>query len=515
MSDARAEPQLLRRIGLFLGPLAAVILYLALPHASPDASGAISAGLTHAGRMTLAIGAWLAVWWITEAIPIEAAALLPLVAFPLAGVCAMKAAAAPYADEVVFLFLGGMMIGATMERWGLHRRVALLTMLALGTRPAMLIAGLLCATALLSMWVSNTAAAVMMLPIANGVVKLVHQRNDSGPHPHAKQAKNFAVAAMLAVAYGASIGGVGTLVGTPPNGVLAAFMRQTFSDSLTFGEYLKIGLPTMLLVLPVCWLLLLALFPMRGLHAEGAHHMLREDLRTLGRVTRGEWIVILVFALASLLWIFREPLAMALHLYRDRPGAAAGAKPEILLTDAGIAIGASLLLFLIPVRGKEGVFTLDWKTAGALPWGILLLFGGGLSLAAAIEANGVDKFLASAFHGLQGLHPFVLLLITAALAVFASEIGSNTAVATVLLPIVATAAPALGIRPELLCFAVSFGVSLAFMMPSGTPPNALAFTSGHLRVPDMARAGLCLNLASIAIIAAVVYWVGPWVGVGG
>lgn len=515
MTDARVEPQLFRRLGLFLGPLVAVVLYVLLPHATLDSAGTMTSGLSHAGRMTLAIGAWLAVWWISEAIPIEAAALLPLVAFPLAGVCNMKAAAAPYADEVVFLFLGGMMIGSAMERWGLHRRVALLTMLALGTRPAMLIAGLLCATALLSMWVSNTAAAVMMLPIANGVVKLVHQRNDSGPHPHAKQARNFAIAAMLAVAYGASIGGVGTLVGTPPNGVMASFVRQNLGGSLSFTDYLKIGLPTMLLVLPVCWILLLALFPMRGLHAEGAHHLLREDLRTLGPVSRGEWTVLAVFALASFLWIFREPVAMMLHLYRDRPGAAPGAKPEILLTDAGIAIGAALLLFLIPVRGKQGTGALDWKTAGALPWGILLLFGGGLSLAAAIETTGVDKFLASAFHGLQGLHPFVLLLITAALAVFASEIGSNTAVATVLLPIVATAAPALGIRPELLCFAVSFGVSLAFMMPSGTPPNALAFTSGHLRVPDMARAGLALNLASIAIIATVVYWVGPWVGVGG
>lgn len=509
MSDASGGMPPLRKLGLFLGPLAAVVIYFVLPTAQLDTAGAAISGLSHAGRMTLAIGAWLAVWWITEAIPIEAAALLPLVAFPIAGVASMKSAASPYADEVVFLFLGGMMIGAAMERWGLHRRVALLTMLGLGTRPAMLIAGLLCATALLSMWVSNTAAAVMMLPIANGVVKLVHQRNEGGVHPHAKEARNFAVAAMLAVAYGASIGGVGTLVGTPPNGVMASFIRQNLNGSLSFTEYLKIGLPTMMLVLPVCWGLLLWLFPMRGLHAEGAHHMLKTEMRALGPVSRGEWTVLSIFALASFLWIFREPVAMALHLYRERAGAAA--KPEILLTDAGIAIGASLLLFLIPVRGKAGVFALDWKTAGALPWGILLLFGGGLSLAAAIEANGVDKFLASAFHGLAGLPPFVVILITAALAIFASEIGSNTAVATVLLPIVSTAAPALGVRPELLCFAVSLGVSLAFMMPSGTPPNALAFTSGHLRVADMARAGLCLNVACVLIIAGVVYWVGAGV----
>ncbi len=513
MSESGGLP-LLRKLGLALGPLAAIVIYVLLPSSHLEPTGATASGLSHAGRMTLAIGAWLAVWWISEAIPIEAAALLPLVAFPLAGVTNMKSAAAPYADEVVFLFLGGMMIGAAMERWGLHRRVALLTMLALGTRPAMLIAGLLAATALLSMWVSNTAAAVMMLPIANGVVKLVLQRHDAGPHPHPKQARNFAVAAMLAVAYGASIGGVATLVGSPPNGVLAAFMRQSFGDSLTFGEYLRIGLPTTLIVLPVAWALLLLLHPMRGLHAQGAHHLLRAELRSLGPVSRGECTVLAVFALASFLWIFREPVAIWLRLYRDRPGAPPGSKPEILLTDAGIAIAAALLLFLIPVRAKQGVFALDWKTIGALPWGILLLFGGGLSLAAAIEANGVDTFLASAFYVLQGLHPFVLLLVTAALAVFASEIGSNTAVATVLFPIVATAAPALGIRPELLCFAVAFGVSLAFMMPSGTPPNALAFTSGHLRVPDMARAGLALNLASIAIIAAVVYWIGPWIAVG-
>lgn len=506
-----------RLIGLVLGPVIAAIIFFILPAEQRDAAGQLVGGLSNSGRATLAVGGWLAIWWITEAMPIEAAAMLPLALFPIAGVASMKAAAAPYADEVVFLFLGGMLLGAAMERWNLHRRIALLVMLSVGTRPALLVGGLLFATAILSMWVSNTAAAIMMLPIAVGVIRLAHDRHlaaggaidpdasagDSSP------ARRFAVAAVLAVAYGASIGGVGTLVGTPPNGVLAGFLRTRFDDTLTFGEYFRLGFPVMLVVLPIAWALLLVLHPVRGMKLEGAEQLLRSELRGLGPVSRGEWSVITVAGLASFAWIFREPLAAALGLVRARAG---GGKPEVLLTDAGIAIFAAMLLFLIPVGIRRGEFALDWKTASRIPWGVLLLFGGGLSLAAAIEANGVDRYLAGMFQGLAGWPPLAVVLVTAAAAVFFSEIGSNTAVATVMLPVVATAAPVVGVHPYVLCFAVSFGVSLAFMMPSGTPPNALAFTTGHLRVRHMVRAGILLNLACILLITAAVYWLAPVVG---
>lgn len=491
-----------RVIGLVLGPLVAAALYLLLPLEQRDAAGAVVSGLTPAGRMTLAIGGWLAVWWITEAIPIEAAAMLPLALFPLAGVATMKDAAAPYADEVVFLFMGGMLLGAAMERWHLHQRIALMVMLALGSSPPRLIAGLLCATALISMWVSNTAAAIMMLPIAIGVIELAHtQHEEAGNTREDKAARNFAVASLLAVAYGASIGGVATIIGSPPNGVMVSFANRTLGETVTFGEWFKIGLPVMLVTLPVTWLLLMSIYNPRGLRVSGAKEMLRLRLRDLGPVSRGEWIVLAVFTLAALAWIFRVPLAETLNLTRERNG-----RTEYLLTDAGIAIIAAMLLFVIPVRWKQAEFVLDWRTAGKIPWGILLLFGGGLSLAAAISANDVDEFLGRLFQGMSGLHAIAVIAIIAASAIFVSEIGSNTAVATVLLPVVATVAPALGVPVLPLCFAVALGVSLAFMMPSGTPPNALVFTSGHLRVREMVKAGFALNLACVVIITAACYW---------
>ncbi len=513
-SEPHADPWTTSRlIGLFLGPLAAALLYFILPTQLHNAAGEVTATLTAPGRMTLAIGAWLAVWWVTEAIPIEAAALLPLVAFPLCGVATFKETAMPYADEVVYLFLGGMLLGCAMERWHLHRRLALLVMLKVGTSPPKLLAGILLATALLSMWVSNTAAAIMMLPIAAGVVRIAQKSStpdlsESSSEGPGRAAKNFGVASMLAVAYGASIGGVATLVGTPPNGVCAAFISKTYQDTLTFSEWIKLGVPVMLVTLPICWALLLLMFPTRNLNIQGASDLLKREHESLGKTSTGEWLVIAVFSLASLAWIFRPQLVQLFNLTKQT----ADGKTISLLTDAGIAITASLLMFLIPVKPREGVMLLDWRTARTIPWGVLLLFGGGLTLAAAVEANGVDKVVASLFAGLHGMHPLIVVLIVTAAAMFISEIGSNTAVATVLLPIVATAAPAIGVHPYMLIFAVTLAVSLAFMMPSGTPPNALVFSSGYLRVPQMVRAGFFLNLACVVIITTACYFVVKWMG---
>lgn len=499
-----------RLIGLFLGPLLAVVLYRLLP--TQPADSVVVIGLTHAGKMTLAIGAWLAAWWVTEAIPLEAAALLPLVAFPIAGVCDMERAASPYADEVVFLFLGGMIIGTAMERWGLHRRVALFSMLLIGTRPAALIAGLLCTTAVLSMWVSNTAAAIMMLPIAMGIVALTRPAesepvvDEGSPQEHASQ--HFATAAILAVAYGASIGGVGTLVGTPPNGVMASFVAKTYQQPLTFGDWLKIGLPTMLMVLPLAWVLLLVMFPFRHLRVAGARDMLVEQSKKLGRVSRGEWAVIVVFVFVSVCWILRVQIAEMLGIV----GVDKGGRQIVLLTDAGIAIMGAMLLFIIPVRPARGEFAMDWRHASKLPWGILLLFGGGLSLSAAIKANSVDAYVATLMNGLVGMPSWLVVLCVALAAIFISEIGSNTAVCLVLLPIGASMATAVGVSPYELCFAIALGSSLAFMLPSGTPPNALAYSTGHLRIGQMIRGGLALNFVCAIIITLVVHFLGPAIG---
>jgi sodium-dependent dicarboxylate transporter 2/3/5 len=497
-----------RWIGLILGPLAAALLSLLLPEGTVNQAGELVGGLTHAGRLTVAVGAWLSIWWLTEAIPIEAAGLLPLAVFPVLGVASIRDTAAPYANEVIFLFMGGLFLGAALERWGLHKRIALRVMLLVGARPDRLVGGIMLATALISMWVSNTATAVMMLPIAVSVVRLIVEHASRTPGTQDDlHAKRFAVAAMLAVAYGASIGGVATIIGTPPNGVLAAFVKDRYADEISFAEWLKVGLPLVAFVLPVAWLLLTrVLFPMKLAETPDARALLLRELRELGPMSRGEWLILAIFSATALAWIFRVPLAEALGLTRPRPGR----PPETLLSDAGIAIASALLMFAIPVDRARGVFLLDWKSAGRVPWGVLLLFGGGLSLADAVEANRVDDAIATLLGGLAGVHPVLIILAVTTAAVFISEIGSNTAVVTTFLPIVAVVAAKLGIHPYLLAFPVTIAASYAFMMPSGTPPNALVFSSGYLHVRDMVKAGFWLNLISIAAITALFTLAGSW-----
>jgi sodium-dependent dicarboxylate transporter 2/3/5 len=491
-------------LGLILGPLSAAVLYLVLPEARVDESGQLIAGLTREGRLTVAAGAWLAAWWLTEAIPIEAAGLLPLALFPLLGVATMRQAAAPFANEVIFLFMGGMLLGAGLERWNLHKRIALMIMLAAGTRPDRLIAGIMIAAAFISMWVSNTATAVMMLPIAAGVVRLMIDRSAA---PDLER-RHFGSAAMLAVAYGASIGGVATLIGTPPNGVMAAFVKERYDDSIGFARWMGVGLPTMLVLLPVAWVLLTrSVFRLPRSPLPDAAGLLRAELAALGPMSRGERSVLLVFAAAAIAWIFREPISLALGLYTPRDGRG----PDLWLTDAGIAVIAALTLFILPA-GKR-VPVLDWRAASRIPWGVLLLFGGGLSLAEAVTTHGVDEAIGRAFHGLAGLHPIVIVLSVTAVVIFVTEIGSNTAVTTTFLPVVAALSSRLDLPPYPLLLAVALSASCAFMMPGGTPPNALVFSAGHLRVHEMVKAGFWLNLAAIAVITAVAWLLaGPCLG---
>ncbi len=477
-----------RWLGLAAGPFAALGLYAFLEDAD---------GLSEAGQRTLAAAAWMAVWWITEALPIEATALLPLCVFPLLGIADMEASAAPYADPVIFLFLGGVMLGAAMERWGLHRRLALLAMLAVGTRPAQLVGGIMAVTAAISMWVSNTATAVMMLPIGLSLVQFTSGRGQSA---------NFAKCMMLGIAYAATIGGIGTVIGTPPNAVAMGFIERRYGVEIGFLEWLKIGLPILIVFLPLAWLCLVKLvFPCPGTPVSGARAMIQEELRALGPLSRGEALTGVVFFLAAVAWVLRQPLAGWLGLV-DRP---AGAPAEYLLTDAGIAMIAALMLFTLPVDARSRTFLLEWKDTARLPWGVLLLLGGGLTLASAFGANGVDRYIGSGFQALSGLPVLAVVGIVTATVVFTTELGSNTAVVNIFLPIVAAAAVDLGVHPYLLIFPTALAASYAFMMPMGTPPNALAFASGHLRVPDMAKAGFLLNLLSILVITLFIYYAAP------
>jgi sodium-dependent dicarboxylate transporter 2/3/5 len=481
-----------RRIGLYAGPMLAAALYLLLPQAVP-----------HGARATAAVGALMATWWLSEAIPLEATSLLPIVLFPLLGVCGVRGAAAPYGSDVIFLFMGGLILGLAMERWGLHRRIALVALGLVGTRPAMLLAGLMAASGLISMWVSNTATTVMMLPIAVSIAALA--QGSRGPGGRGGPGPGFTTAMMLGVAYAASIGGVGTLVGSPPNAILNGLAgRLEIRPAITFAGWMPVGCTVVALFMPLAWLVLVALYRVPRARLEGLTERVAAMKAGLGPMSRGEWATLLVFMAAAGLWITRVPVGRALGLIRTDPGG----RPFEGLTDAGIAIAAALALFLIPVD-RRGTRAMDWPTAVRLPWGVLLLFGGGLSLAEAMTTSGLDAQIGSALGVLSGLHPLLIVFCITALVVFLTEITSNTAVATTFLPIAHAVAGEIGVHPYTLMVPAAVAATYAFMMPVGTPPNALVFATGRVSIRQMASTGIVLNLIAIVLITAVCYWLAP------
>ena len=484
----------MRSAGLFAGPALAAVCYWLLPlHYSTGPGEWVE--FTHAGRATLAMMVWMATWWLTEAVDIEVTALLPIVAFPVLGIAPLAKVLPPYAADVIFLFMGGFIIGLAIERWGLDRRIAFFTLRLVGARPGAIVAGFMAVTAFLSMWVSNTACAAMMVPIALSVIDLVLRTRtgvglkESGGIPQERVAeRNFATGLLLSVAYAASIGGVATIIGSPPNGIAVRYVQQTFQKEVTFFDWLLIGGPFTLVFLPIAWLLITqVLFPARLGEIEGGRKHFDDEYRKLGPLTRGEKIVLAVFSVTALLWVF-GPMVRSV----------------VALSDAGVAMLAALALFLIPVEPAKGVRAMDWKTAVKLPWGVLMLFGGGLTLAGSVEANGVSEFIGNASRGLSGLHPVVLLLAITTMTVFLSELTSNTAQVATMVPVLAAMAPVLGINPYVLIIACTLGASSAYMMPVGTPPNAIVFGTGLVRMPQMMKAGVWLNLAGILVITALV-----------
>jgi sodium-dependent dicarboxylate transporter 2/3/5 len=453
----------------------------------------------------------MAAWWFTEAIPVYATALLPLVLLPLLRATTMKAAAAPYAHELIFLFMGGFLLALAMERWGLHRRVALAALRVAGDRPINVVGAFMAVSAGLSMWVSNTATAIMMLPVALSVIGLVSQSSapletgeDAGPPDAA--VGSFGVALLLGIAYAASIGGVATPIGTPPNLFLLSYVDAHLDREISFVRWMALAVPLVAVFLPIAWLLLTrVLHPVRLPRIEGSSALVGRALRELGPMSRGERIVLGVFLLTAGLWITR-PLLGGIEL--------AGIQPLAGLTDAGIAMLAALLLFVAPIDWRAGTFALDWDTAVKLPWGILILFGGGLSLAAAIQQNGVAELIGSQVSGFGDVPSWIVVLAVVTTILFLTELTSNTATTAALVPVLATVAPGLGFDPLLLAVPAAISASCAFMLPVATPPNAVVFGSGLVRIPEMVRAGFWLNLTGIALVTAFTYAVAmPVLGV--
>lgn len=447
-------------------------------------------GLSAAGARTLAAGALMAVWWITEAIPIPATSLLPLVLFPALGVFKIDAAAAPYANPLIFLFMGGFMLALAMERWNLHRRIALAIVRAVGTRPDRLVLGFMAATAFLSMWMSNTATAVLMFPIGLSVVNLT----DGDGAVAAVERRAFTSALLLGIAYAASIGGLGTLIGTPPNALFAAYMKKSHGVEVSFARWMVVGLPLVAILLPLTWILLTrVLYRLPADAVAGGRAWLDAEKRALGPLRRAEATVGVVFAAAALLWV-GAPLL----------GFKGGA-----FTDAGIAMTGGLLLFVLPSGDRARPRVLDWDVVERLPWGVLLLFGGGLSLADALTETGLADWAGTKIGALGGLPFPVLLLVIAVVVVALSEVASNTATAAAFLPVAAVLAGALGREPMALTLPVALAASCGFMLPVATPPNTLAYGTGRVTVPEMMRAGLWLDILCICVIVAGVVVLGP------
>ena len=470
-----------KRIGLLLGPL---LFLLIIGLFRPD-------GLAYAGVAVLATTAWMATWWITEAVPIAVTALLPIVLFPLMGGLELDATTAAYGHRYVFLFLGGFLIAMTIEKWQLHRRIALGTIALIGSNVRMIILGAMVATALLSMWISNTATAVMMLPIAAAIVA---QLRDDPSTPEVDENDQFGKAFMLAVAYSASIGGMASLIGTPVNLVLVGVVENAFGVEITFAQWFMIGFPVSVLLLAICWWYLTRVaFTFDKPGFAGGRAEVRRQLVELGPMSREEKKVLVVFSLTALAWIFRTSL-----LQPFVPG----------LDDPIIAMVGGIALFLIPGKRFDEPL-LEWHEAVRLPWGIILLLGGGFALADGFGGSGLSDFIGGSLRVPEQVGLIVVILLITAAVNFLTEITSNVATTSMLMPVFAAAALPLGIHPYAMMVPATLAATCAFMLPVATPPNAVVFGSGYLSIPDMVRAGLWLNLVSIAVITLFCYFVLP------
>lgn len=475
-----------QRVGLILGPLFFILILLFL---KPD-------GLEMNAISTLGIVAWVATWWITEAVPIPVASVLPVILYPLTGALEPEVAYAPYANDIIFLIMGGFVVALAMEKWKLHKRIALLIVSISGTSTNRVILGFVAATGFLSMWISNTATTMLMVPIAIALVQQVQEALKGDSTINTRRGDFvFGKSLMLAIAYSATVGGLGTIVGSPGNAIFVGVVSQLYDIQITFAQWMIFGIPISILLLGIVWVLLTkVVFPVPFKELPGGTEYIQSERVALGNMSKEEKLVLVIFSITAFCWITR-----AFLIEPFLPG----------LTDAIIAVIAALVLFMMPAPNNPGKRLLDWEVAKDLPWGIALLYGAGLSLAAGFTETGLSAYLGEQLTVLEGIPLFVILIILVALTIVMTELMSNGASATMLYPIMGALAFALGVHPYGLMLAACLAVTASFMLPVSTPPNAIVFGTYYVRMNDMLKAGVGMNLIIILLVPPLVYFVIP------
>ncbi len=468
--------------GFWVGLLLFMICYIIPP----------PAGLSQEGWIVASVTMLMAAWWATEAVPVAITALLPLTLFPLLGIADIKTAGLPYANPNIYLFMGGFILALGIEASGLHKRLALKMLVLVGSSGAKLVGGFMLASALISMWVMNTATTLMLLPIGLAVCASVSQ---TIPNMSSRNRKSFEVSLLLGIAYAATIGGMSTLVGTAPNIIFAGFMLETYGIEISFIDWMRLAVPMSLIMLIASWYAITSfVYPVNFKSTQETSMKLKSMLDELGALSQDEKKVLIIFCFAALAWMFRKLINLI-------PGFE-------LLTDAGVALLIALLFFVIPSSVHKNNL-LTWEQANKLPWGLLILFGGGLSLAAQIGASGLGEWIGGGLAVLQSVKPLVLVICVATLIIFLTEITSNVATTSTFLPVVGAVAVSIGILPISLTIPVVLAASCAFMLPVATPPNAIVYGSNKFSIPDMIRAGIALNIIGIILVTIFAYYVAP------
>ncbi|WP_010530174.1 SLC13 family permease [Lentibacillus jeotgali] len=474
-----------QKVGLILGPL---LFLLTLLFFQPE-------GLNPEARAVLAVTLWVATWWITEPIPIAVTSLFPIILLPITGAVDGDAVVSSYGNDIIFLFLGGFFIATAMEKWNLHKRIALAIISVIGTSPQRIVLGFMIATAFLSMWVSNTAATMMLVPMGLAIVHQAAGSLEKGKY--AKELPKFEKSVIFGIGYAATIGGLGTLIGTPPLSILAATVGEMFDTEISFAGWMMVGVPVVIILIPALWLYLTkVVYRVNFSELPGGKEQIKQERRLLGRISYEEKAVAAVFVFAAFMWITRTFIwENIVHV----PG----------ISDGIIAMTATILLFLIPAKQEEGSKIMEWKDSKHIPWGILLLFGGGLAIAAGFTETGLSDWIGNQLAALEGMNLLIIMFVASGVILFLTEITSNTATGTMIIPVVAALALALNVHPYALMVPCAMAANCAFMLPVGTPPNAIIYGTGKLKITEMVKNGFWLNIMALIMAVLAVYFYLP------